>query len=305
MNKFKYKYKNKFKFINKIILIVIFALIMTHALSYTESSTSFAAIGGINNNKSPWAKKINQALDGIGAKIVDSVIEDNEEREKYKGMEQWEIDKEKSFYITRASLSVAKEGDTIFFGTYEQDNDRENGTELIEWIVLDKDKDKVLLISKYILDNIQYHNVWEKVTWEKSQIREFLNNDFYNKSFSDKEKKMILDTNVENNSNSLYNIKAGNDTKDKIFLLSIDEINEHLPEYDKAKTAGTEYAKANDLWISKATTSEGLSVWWLRSPGQYESYASLVNAGGAVGFSGDNVAEEGNGIRPAMWVKCR
>lgn len=81
------------KIFSKTFLIFIFALIMSHALAYMPSHISFAAITGINNNKSPWAKKINQALDGIGAKIVDSALDDEADRKKYEGMEQWEIDK--------------------------------------------------------------------------------------------------------------------------------------------------------------------------------------------------------------------
>ena len=47
------------------------------------------------------------------------------------------------------SVSV---GDTVCFGTYEQDNDTSNGTENIEWKVLAKENNKVLIISKYALD---------------------------------------------------------------------------------------------------------------------------------------------------------
>ena len=38
-------------------------------------------------------------------------------------------------------------GDTVVFGSYEQDNDKSNGTEPIEWIVLDEKGGRYLLLS--------------------------------------------------------------------------------------------------------------------------------------------------------------
>ena len=43
-------------------------------------------------------------------------------------------------------------GDVITFGKYEQDNKTSNGKEDIEWIILDRQGDKVLLISRMALD---------------------------------------------------------------------------------------------------------------------------------------------------------
>ena len=68
--------------------------------------------------------------------------------------------------------------DTIKFGKYEQDNNLENGPEDIEWIIVQIKNDKkfVTLMSKYILDYIEYqHDDIEDKTWETSDIRKFLN----------------------------------------------------------------------------------------------------------------------------------
>ena len=50
------------------------------------------------------------------------------------------------------ALKAAKVGSFILFGEYEQDNDESTGKEAIEWLVLDKQEDKMLVISRYGLD---------------------------------------------------------------------------------------------------------------------------------------------------------
>ena len=83
----------------------------------------------------------------------------------------------------------------IEFGQYEQDGNLENGPEPIEWIVLKIEEKKILLISRYGLDAIQFHNKtipWDNpVNWKMSSIRKWLNQDFYEKAFSVLEKEYI------------------------------------------------------------------------------------------------------------------
>ncbi len=88
-------------------------------------------------------------------------------------------------------------GSIITFGAYEQDNDLTNGKEPIEWIVLDVDKktNRALVISRYGLDARAYHSGdWDTQypTWEKSEIREWLNNDFLSAAFTAEEQKGIV-----------------------------------------------------------------------------------------------------------------
>lgn len=45
-------------------------------------------------------------------------------------------------------LKVAKAGDYVFFGAYEQDNNTSNGKEDVEWLVLEVKDGKALVISK-------------------------------------------------------------------------------------------------------------------------------------------------------------
>ena len=56
-------------------------------------------------------------------------------------------------------------GDIVTFGEYEQDHNRQNGAEPIEWIVLDTDGDYLFLVSRYILDRQRYNKDKESTTW--------------------------------------------------------------------------------------------------------------------------------------------
>lgn len=102
------------------------------------------------------------------------------------------------------AIKKAKIGDTVKFGSYEQDNNLINGAEAIEWIVLDKKDGKYLLLSKYCLDAKPYNTELEQVTWETCTLRNWLNNDFYTTAFSQKERGCIATTTVRNADNPKY-----------------------------------------------------------------------------------------------------
>ena len=82
-------------------------------------------------------------------------------------------------------------GSEIVFGAYEQDNNLDNGKEPIEWIVLETQKDRMLLLSKDVLDAGRFHEGEELVYWKDSTIRKWLNEVFFTEAFSEKEQKTI------------------------------------------------------------------------------------------------------------------
>ena len=88
-------------------------------------------------------------------------------------------------------MTKAAVGDTVFFGSYEQDNETSNGKEDIEWLVLAKENNRLLVVSQYGLDCQQYNTNETEVTWENCTLREWLNEDFFHAAFSDREKAMI------------------------------------------------------------------------------------------------------------------
>lgn len=223
--------------------------------------------------------------------------------------------------------------DAVTFGHYNQNSLYEK--EPIEWIVLDEQDNKYLLLSKYILTCRDYHDVEENVTWEKCALRRWLNTTFLNTAFDINEKNKILTTSIINSKNVDQGTSAGNDTQDKIFLLSVDEIRKYFGNGTKEKngyvigkkvaTKGTHYAKtvnngAGKLWVanvngnSKYSWSTGNSLYWLRTPGSLQTLATVINDYGELATDGYNVAfgsflnsggyfeSGGIGVRPAIWV---
>ncbi len=197
-------------------------------------------------------------------------------------------------------LPRIEKGDIFIFGVYEQDNNTANGKEPVEWLVLyvDKNTNRALLISKYALDCKQYHTAETDITWEKSSLRAWLNNEFIKAAFSAEERKMIPTVTVSADKNPDYRTAPGNATQDKVFMLSITEINKYVRNYTDRKCIPTAYAVAQNAYKA----SNGNCWWWLRSPGIYGNYAACVNYNGAVNTIGSDVVRNLGAVRPALYI---
>ena len=200
------------------------------------------------------------------------------------------------------SIKAASVGDTVKFGHYEQDNNSSNGKEEIEWIVLAKDGDRLLVISKYALDCQRYNSSYTYVTWETSSLREWMNGSFLNSAFDSGEQKLIQKSTVTADKNTSYSTSPGNNTTDKVFLLSITEANKYFKSDDARKCAPTDYAKEQGVFTNSGYSTGGKATcwWWLRSPGYDSDYVAYVYFGGYV-YYGD-VSYDGIGVRPALWI---
>ena len=196
-------------------------------------------------------------------------------------------------------------GDGITFGSYEQDNKTSNGKENIRWIVLDKQDNELLLLSKYALDTVPYNEECEDVTWETCSLRTWLNSTFYNNAFNEEEKAKIINTNVTAEANPSYDTDPGNDTTDKVFLLSINEVNKYFTSDETRKCVPTDYAIAQGAYVKNSYTAGGKSTcwWWLRSPGGDNTYAARVSNDGNVGRGGGYVNLDNRCVRPALWIE--
>lgn len=183
----------------------------------------------------------------------------------------------------------------IKFGSYIQELDQK---EPIEWIVLDKQEDKMLVVSKKILDCRKYHNKYEKINWEYSDIRKWLNNDFLNNAFSSEEQTQILQSKIINESNPTYKSNSGNKTFDKVFLLSINEANRYFKDEKARRAKGSNSAKNHNLWID----IYGNGFYWLRSSDDRQ-YSAVIDLRGDVSDFGHFVGNDRYGIRPALWIK--
>ena len=62
-----------------------------------------------------------------------------------------------------AVFETLTEGEEVEFGRYEQDNVLENGKEAIEWLVVDVQPEKALLVSQYGLDCKPYNDIEEPI----------------------------------------------------------------------------------------------------------------------------------------------
>ena len=195
-----------------------------------------------------------------------------------------------------------KVGETIEFGNYPQDKD---GTEKpIEWIVMKKEGNQVLLLSKYVLDAKSYNEGWGDVTWEISDIRQWLNNEFYTTAFNKAEKAKIQTSLIKNEDNSEYGTSGGNDTEDKVFLLSEKEADTLFSDEEERIAKATEYAEKLGVDINENSEEKG-AWWWLRSPGNDSFYAALVNYYGWVYGDGIGVNCNVYGVRPALHLNLQ
>ena len=201
-------------------------------------------------------------------------------------------------------IKTANVGDIIVFGAYEQDNDTSNGKEDIEWLVLAKEDNKILVISDKALDCKLYNQSRDCVTWETCSSRKWLNNDFINSVFSDDEKAMIPTITVSADKNPEYDTDPGNATQDQVFLLSIVEARKYFASSEARMCVPTAYAISNGLYTSGrySKDGEGTCLWWLRSPGYNQIGAARVNNDGSVDEYGYDVDCDNYAVRPALWI---
>ncbi|GEM_PF-297282 len=179
------------------------------------------------------------------------------------------------------------------FGTYQYDSQKKP----IKWRILEVKKDRALLITEDGIDAKPYNEEYESITWEKCSIRKWLNKEFYNTVFNGQEKARILTTKVTADKNPEYPADPGKNTQDKIFLLSVPEVNKYFKSDENRSAKATPYAKKNGAY----TNDKGMCSWWLRSPGSDSGFAAKISV--LVDVIGDSVDDDSNTVRPALWVK--
>ncbi len=259
-------------------VIAVIAIVLVATKVIIPNSNYNAAVDLMDNGKYEEAIAAFEAMDG------------------YKDSSE----KAKSIYAQycKEQLSAAEVGDTVYFGTYEQDNDTSNGKEKIEWQVLAKENNRVLVISKYALDCQPYNAAYGDVTWESCTLRTWLNGTFLNSAFSEKEQAAIAQTTVTADKNPEYDTDPGNATTDKVFLLGIDEADKYFSSDSARQCEPTAFAVANGAKESDS----GNCWWWLRSPGYLQHLAASVSSECYLYYEGHNVNVGNSAIRPAMWI---
>ncbi|MCQ2483415.1 MAG: DUF4214 domain-containing protein [Clostridia bacterium] len=177
-------------------------------------------------------------------------------------------------------------GDHIRIGNYKNQN--------ITWTILEKQGDKYLVITDYIIEARQFADK-EGAAWDESSIREWLNKIFYSGSFTGTEQKLIQTTHVINDVehyNYHYNMQ-GEETDDKIFLLSYNETDKYFAT-GRSKIAPL----APYLELERSNVIYESYSWWVRTCIDNNRNYAISSVGGVDWIDRDDIS----GVRPAMWV---
>lgn len=183
--------------------------------------------------------------------------------------------------------------DCIWFGNYYQNNDKTK--EPVKWRVLSVNGDDAFLLADKVLDCQQYNSDTRSL-WENCTLRKWLNEDFYNTAFSYIEQDAIKTTTVVDTSAMEYDaVKSGNDTNDKIYLLSITEVTN--PEYGFSNNIDS-----SETRISKntkyASSRDGISTSWLTRSRESSWAITRVDSIGRFDYS--LPLESYLGVRPVL-----
>lgn len=260
------------------------------AEQYEDAITAFAALDGYrdsvtmieNCNTAIMDAKYNDAIAGMELNPVQA-FEALIALKGYKDSAQ----KADSLYenYTAEKRKAANVGDYIPFGAYEQDNNHANGKEYIEWLVLDRKENKILVISKYGLD-CQWYNeqILKPVTWQTCSLRKWLNDSFLNTAFSSTEQSMI-----------------SRKRQDSVFLLSIDEAYKYFNEENSRACKPTDYAVSIGAHVD---SDSGICYWWVRRDEYTNEPVGIFKDNSIIIWEVDKMHTFYRNvcIRPAMWL---
>ena len=193
--------------------------------------------------------------------------------------------------------------DCIYFGNYYQSNS--STKEPIKWRVLSVNGNDAFLLADQNLDAKPYNEEYTDVTWATCTLRTWLNDTFLNTAFTSAEQAAIKNTTVVNDDNPYYDTEGGENTTDKVYLLSIAEAsNTAYGFYGDFNTSSETREATNTAYVAG---KDGMSAvgeadwWWLRSPGNNSGRASYVDYSG-VGY--DNgyyvLRDDYSAVRPAL-----
>lgn len=197
-------------------------------------------------------------------------------------------------------------GDKIVFGQYE-------------WRVLDMQSNTALIITENIIEQRAYHDAYKDITWADCSLRKYLNNEFFDK-FAAADKSRIIPVINKNSDNQWYGSNGGADTRDSIFLLSLEEVT--CQYFGDSSSKLYNPGKNQRYWFERKDENNSKRLarlqekdwhwwWWLRSPGRVNVKAVYIfGTDGNIGIQGNNILK-GNisdgkctgGVRPALWLK--
>lgn len=281
--------KEKRKSPVKKVLVIIVCLLLAGGIKYystgNEQEISTAKKDLVENPKIvkdtsvEGGKKVTWDCIWFGSYPQTKIVSSSKENDLYSTLETangW--DKNNDIIIGKEKYHRAKKS----YFKYEP----------IKWRVIKCENGEALLLSDIVLDKQKYNKRLKKVSWEKSTLRKWLNKKFMNRAFSSSEQEAIRTTKVINEDNYYYKTDGGNDTLDKIYLLSLSETDEEK-EYGFTDSYGMtiKYSNYADLC--------DYQYWWLRTPGEKNISAAAVDMFGEA-YVGGGESDMELGIRPVL-----
>lgn len=175
-----------------------------------------------------------------------------------------------------AILAEYTVGNTVLFGSKDG--------QPISWKVIDENGKIRMLLAEGLVAQQPYNERYLDTSWQTCSLRRWLNGPFIREVFSLEEQTRILATRVENLPSPKYYTNGGANSVDKLFILSLEEVEKYLPS-DALRKVGA--------W------------WWLRSPGCNLLSAASVYEDGSIYDTGININYTDGGVRPAMWIRLK
>ena len=289
VNKTSIPKKEKRKSPVKKVLVIIVCLLLAGGIKYystgNEQEISTAKKDLVENPKIvkdtsvEGGKKVTWDCIWFGSYPQTKIVSSSKENDLYSTLETangW--DKNNDIIIGKEKYHRAKKS----YFKYEP----------IKWRVIKCENGEALLLSDIVLDKQKYNKRLKKVTWEKSTLRKWLNKKFMNRAFSSSEQEAIRTTKVINEDNYYYKTDGGNDTLDKIYLLS-------LSETDEEKEYGFTDSYGMTIKYSNYADLDDYQYWWLRTPGEKNISAAAVDMFGEA-YVGGGESDMELGIRPVL-----
>ena len=287
--------KEKRKSPVKKVLVIIVCLLLAGGIKYystgNEQEISTAKKDLVENPKIvkdtsvEGGKKVTWDCIWFGSYPQTKIVSSSKENDLYSTLEKsngW--DKNNDIIIGKEKYHRAKK---CYF-KYEP----------IKWRVIKCENGEALLLSDIVLDKQKYNKRLKKVTWEKSTLRKWLNKKFMNRAFSSSEQEAIRTTKVINEDNYYYKTDGGNDTLDKIYLLSLSETDE-AKETEEAKEYGFTDSYGMTIKYSNYADLDDYQYWWLRTPGEKNISAAAGDMSGKA-YGGGGESDMELGIRPVL-----
>lgn len=189
-------------------------------------------------------------------------------------------------------IKNSKVYDTVRFGRYEIEpaipfNER------VEWIVVEKETDRALLVSKIGIEGNSYNKKHEEVSFEESDVFRFMNDEMFEKLFSGYEKEFII---------------SDPDTGGYLSLMTVEEVRTFFKDDLSRQLQSSTYAKKKGVNVNTPSKIDSwdykdyrASWWWLR--GEKSITAPIVTPEGSIETDTKYVNKPNGAIRPVVWVK--